>query len=207
MSLLTSLTFVALVGATCFGSWKAALYWDLRTRDAHDEDPRDQEIRELGAALSIARKELAQVADAKDASSTQAIQLTGKLENASSSLSDIKQKFNATKEHLNKEIEQRQELNEELSVLRRELDQAKTRVTELEVQSQMENAGSDMIAGMDMVAEDEDVDDLHDQIIQLTAEVDRWKKHCAILTNTNKSLRSDHDQSNIDSGDSPPAQQ
>lgn len=193
MSLLASATLMLLVGAACFGSWKAALYWNRRTRDAHEEDPRDQEIRELSAALSIARKELARLQDDKDSSSTQALELGNKLEHASSSLSDIKQKFNATKEHLNREIEQREELSQEISQLRRELDTANTRVTELEVQSRVEHSGSDMIAGMDMLAEEDDSDELRKQVDQATAEIERWKQHCAVLTKTNKGLRAQLD--------------
>ncbi|MBT8423169.1 MAG: hypothetical protein HKN56_00400 [Gammaproteobacteria bacterium] len=193
MSLLAILGLVLALGAACFGSWKAALYWDVRTRDAQDEDPRDQEIRELGAALSIARKELAQLKDNQDADSTLKIELTNKLENASSSLSDIKQKFNATKEHLNKEIEQRQELRQELTVVRRELDAATTRVTELEVQARVEHSGSGMIAGFDMVDDEPGDSKLQQEIDALTTEIERWKQHCAVLTKTNKGLRAQID--------------
>ena len=194
MSVLAIFGSLLLLGAACFGSWKAALYWDVRTREAQDEDPRDQEIRELGAALSIARKELASIKDDNEASSTQKIELSSKLEHASSSLSDIKQKFNATKETLNKEIEQRQELDQEIGVLRRELDTARTRVTELEVQAKVEDSGSGMIAGFDMLAEESaDSAELQQEIDRLSAEIDRWKQHCAVLTKTNKGLRAQLD--------------
>jgi len=190
MSFVAILGLLLLFGAACFGSWKAALYWDLRTREAQDEDPRDQEIRELGAALSIARKELARFEDDKDASSSQTMELTSKLEHTSSSLSDIKQKFNATKEHLNKEIEQRQDLDQELGVLRRELETAQTRVTELEVQAKVEDSGSGIIAGFDMLEKEAGSEaELRSEIDRLNSEIDRWKQHCAVLKTTNKGLR------------------
>lgn len=190
MSVLGFLGYTLLLCAAAAGGWKGALYWHVRNRDARDEDPRDQEIRELGAALSIARKELANISDAKEAHSSAASELTSKLEHASSSLSDIQQKFNATKDHLNKEIEDKQELTEELTQLRRDLEQSQTRITELEVQAKIENSASGMIAGMDMLSDDDaELEMLRAQHSELTAELERWKAHCATLTKTNKSLR------------------
>lgn len=199
MSVLGLLGYLLLLGAACFGSWKSALYWNRRTRDARDEDPRDQEIRELGAALSIARKELASVAEDKNATSSEATELAGKLEHTSSSLADIQQKFNATKEHLNREIETKQEIDQELAVVRRELEQARARVTELEIQSRVDHAGSGMVAGMDMLADDDaEVDELKKQRDELSAELERWKQHCAVLTKTNKELRAGNTPASAD---------
>ncbi len=190
MSVLGFLGYTMLLGAACFASWKGALYRDVRTREARDEDPRDQEIRELGAALSIARKELASTSEDKDARSTQAAELTSKLEHTSSSLANIQQKFNATKEHLNREIEAKQELNEELAHLRRDLEQSQTRVTDLEIQSKVNESGSGIISGMDMLDDDDsELEALQAQIQQLQQEAERWKQHCVVLTKANKDLR------------------
>lgn len=190
MSVLGFFAYTLLLCAGCLGGWKGALYWDRRTRDARDEDPRDQEIRELNAALSIARKDLANTSEVKDAQSSEAAELASKLDHTSSSLADIKQKFTATKETLNREIEARQELNEEITQLRRDLEQSRARVTELEVQSRVQESGSDMIAGMDMLTdEDAEVEALQQQLQQLQQDVERWKQHCAVLTKANKELR------------------
>ncbi len=190
MSVLGLLGYLLVLGAACFGSWKGALYWHRRTRDARDEDPRDQEIRELSAALSIARKELASVAEDKNARSSEATELAGKLEHTSSSLADIQQKFNATKEHLNREIENKQDIDQELAVVRRDLEQARSRVTELEIQTKVDHSGSGMIAGMDLMADDDaEIEELQRQCDALSSEVERWKQHCATLTKTNKELR------------------
>jgi DNA repair exonuclease SbcCD ATPase subunit len=204
MSVLGLLGFTLVLGAACFGSWKGALYWNRRTRDARNEDPRDQEIRELGAALSIARKELASVAEDKNAHSSEAAELASKLEHTGSSLADIQQKFNATKDHLNREIEIKQDIDQELSLVRRELEQARARVTELEIQSKVDHSGSGMIAGMDMLGDDDaEVDELKNQLEGLTAELSRWKQHCAVLTKTNKELRA---RETAESADTTPAQ-
>jgi len=155
MSVLGFIGYTLLLGAAVAGGWKAALYWNLRTRDARDEDPRDQEIRELGAALSIARKELANTSEDKEARSSEATELASKLEHTSSSLADIQQKFNATKDHLNREIKNKQELNEEIRQLRQDLEESNARAAELELQSKVDESSSGMIAGMDMLAEDD----------------------------------------------------
>jgi len=140
-----------ILAASCFASWKAAIYWNLRTREARDEDPRDQEIRELGAALSIARKELHKTSNAEKASTTQAMELTGKLEHTSAALADTQQKFNATKENLQKDLDKKHVLEEEIAQLRRELEQARTQVDELKLlaKSSTEN---DLLAETDMLA-------------------------------------------------------
>ena len=205
MSVLNLLVFLVLTAAACFGSWKAALYWNVRTREARDEDPRDQEIRELGAALSIARKELADATDNLESRGSEAHELTTKLEFSSSSLADIKEKFNATKDHLNREIEQRQELTQELDQTRRELDTYRARVTELEVQAKVASSGSGMIAGFDVAPDEDDMelDALRTANDSLEQEVQRWKQHCAKLTRALKQLQN----GSGNSADTPPAQQ
>ena len=58
MSVLYIAIFSLVLVAACVGSWHGALRWHNRPRDANTEDPRDQEIRELTAALNIARKDV-----------------------------------------------------------------------------------------------------------------------------------------------------
>ena len=150
MSLVTALGFVVLIPAAGFAGWKGALWWDKRTRRPIPEDPRDQEIRELNATLSITRKELAKASEERDGVKGCAGTLREKLEHSNKALSDAKQKFNATKDHLSREIEQREYLLEESRIVRRELDSAQTQISELEVQLRMSTPSSEMIAGMDI---------------------------------------------------------
>jgi len=129
---------------------------------------------------------------------------TAKLEFSSSSLADIKEKFNATKDHLNREIEQRQELAEELNQTRRELETFRTRVSELEVQARVAASGSDMIAGFDIAPDDDmELEALRTANDSLEQEVSRWKSHCAKLTRALKQFQ----RNAGGSADAPPAQQ
>lgn len=192
MSALTlSISIAAAVAAAC-GGWKGALWWHQRTRDARNEDPRDQEVRELGAALSIARKELAKTDTERQAAGAENSELQNKLQHLNAALSDTQQKYNATRETLNHEIEQREELVTDNGELRRELDRARTRVTELEIQIKTEAHGSGMVAGLDVMEEDsEQLTRAQERITELEAEAARWKQHCVVMTKTNKALRAD----------------
>ena len=126
MSAAGILLYLALLAGACAASWKLALYWNLRTRAPREEDPRDQEIRELNAALSIARRQLAAADQEGQSNSSTSDELAHKLERLSSTLSDTKQKYIATKEHLNRLTVQNRKLNEENRVLRAELASADT---------------------------------------------------------------------------------
>ena len=102
MSIVNVLIFLAVLVAGCIGSWQGALRWHNRTRDAQQEDPRDQEIRELSAALSIARKEVDKLGNTAGTQDSEIDELQSKLQKKSDALTDIQQKYNTTKENLNK---------------------------------------------------------------------------------------------------------
>ncbi|MDP6436107.1 MAG: hypothetical protein QF790_06100 [Gammaproteobacteria bacterium] len=189
MSIVAFLIFLLVFTAGCIGSWKGALYWHNRNRGPKSEDPRDQEIRELNAALSIARKDAQKLEGSNDDHQKQLAELEDRLKKASDSLTDTQQKFNATKASYNKELEEKADLLEELAQLHRECETAKSRLTELEVQAKLSH-GSNMIAGLDDVADDGDeLLEAHQEIELLRNEVERWKQHCTVMSKTNKSLR------------------
>ena len=191
MSIVAFLIFLLVFTVGCIGSWKGALYWHNRNRGPRTEDPRDQEIRELNAALSIARKDAQKLHGSNADHEKQVAELEDRLKKTSDSLTDTQQKFNATKASYNKELEEKAELLEELAQLWRECETAKTRLTELEVQAKLSH-GSNMIAGLDDVGEDSDDEllEAHQEIELLRNEVERWKQHCTVMSKTNKILRS-----------------
>lgn len=192
MSLLAFTLSALFVIAGSFASWKAALYWHTRNRDARSEDPRDQEIRELGAALSIARKELAQSSGTREQLCRESNELREKLEHVSDSLANTTQKFNAAKEHLEHESKAREDSHELIAQLRRELDQARTRSTELEVQAKLALNDQSLVTSEELLSDSVDNDGLaaaRAEATELTAELNRWKQHCAVLTASNKERR------------------
>jgi len=190
MSALTLSIFIALLVAAAAASWKGCMVWNNRTRDARSEDPRDQEVRELSAALSIARKELSKTTEAHEGTISQSSELHVRMQKAETALADTRQKYTATKETLNREIEQREMLLEEQRLLQKELDAARARITELEIQAKVSSQSSELVAGIDILDEDEgETEKLREQVRELETEVSRWKQHCVVMTRTNKALR------------------
>lgn len=210
MSTISVSIFLAILTGGCFASWKGALLWNNRTRDARQEDPRDQEIRELSAALSVSRKQVETQSNEHKAKDQATAELQEKLAKAGYALTNIQQEYEATKIALNKEIESKEDIDIELGRLRRELNTASGRLAELDVEVKIASPGSGLVAGMDDVIEDDEKEMFtirheHRELKQLVAvlqqsldeqktESERWKKHCAVMTKTNKTLRSQVDE-------------
>lgn len=205
MSIVNILVFLVILAAGCVGSWQAALHRHNRIRNPNKEDPRDQEIRQLSAALNIARKELEKLGNTSGTQDSEITELQGKLQKFGDTLSDTQQKYNATKENLNKEIEGKEELQEELVQLRRDLEISNTRLTELEVQNRLDTPGSGLVAGLDDMLDDDEKEvftirqehkELKRRVEELTqtageqqTEAERWKQHCTVMSKTNKTLK------------------
>ena len=190
MSIVAFIIYLVVLTAGCAGSWKAALYWSNRTRGPQHEDPRDQEIRELAAALSVSRKAVDSAGVEKKQLEKQIWELSEKLRKTGAAFTNMQQKYNATKETLNEEIEGKSDFDVEISLLRREKDDALARIEELEVQARAAMNGG-MVAGLDMLDEDEHaLASAHQETNELRAEVEKWKQHCAVMGTTNKALRS-----------------
>ena len=215
MSVINLSIFLVMFIIGCFGSWNAALRWHNKTRDARKEDPRDQEIRELGAALNIARKEADKLGTQSAAQGTEIDELKEKLQQSSDALADIQQKFNATRESLTHEIEGKEALDAELMQLRRDLEIAQTRVAEIEVQERIATPGSGFVAGIDDMIDDDEKEvftirqEHREMKAQLTGvqqkleeqltEAERWKQHCTVMSATNKALRKQVDELSTES--------
>jgi predicted flap endonuclease-1-like 5' DNA nuclease len=205
MSIVSILVFLVVLAAGCVGSWQAALHRHNRTRNPNKEDPRDQEIRQLSAALNIARKDIEKLGNTSGTQDSEITELQDKLQKSGDTLSDIQQKYNATKENLNNEIEGKEELQEELVQLRRDLEISNTRLTELEVQNRLDTPGSGLVAGLDDMLDDDEKEvftirqehkELKRRVKELTqtageqqTEAERWKQHCTVMSKTNKTLK------------------
>jgi len=205
MSILYALIFLIALGGAGFGGWKAALYWDNRTRDARHEDPRDQEIRELSAALSIARKNLEKLDSRSGSSAHELAVLQDQVNKTAAALAESQGKIAAANAAVNREIETRETLDTRIAQMSRELDTAKSRVAELEVQVKIVSPSSGLVAGLDDVLEDDEkevftirhehkvykqqVADLEQSLATEKAESSRWKQHCNVLGKTSKTLR------------------
>lgn len=210
MSTISLSIFLAVLTGGCVASWKGALLWNNRTRDANKEDPRDQEIRELAAALSVSRKQVETLGADNKAKDLSAIELEEKLKKAGYAVSNAEEKSSAARDALNKEIESKEDIDVELARLRKELGAANTRLSEIDVEVKIASPGSGLVAGMDDVVEDDEKEMFtirheHRELKQMAqvlqqsldeqkAESERWKKHCAVMTKTNKALRCQVDE-------------
>jgi len=210
MSFLYILIYLVTVGGACFGGWKAALYWNNRTRDARSEDMRDQEIRELSAALNVARKNVAKL-DNRSGSSAQELALLQEQANKTAAeLAECQQKIVVAEAAVNREIETREVLDTRIAQMHRELNAAKGRVAELEVQVKIVSPSSGLVAGLDDIFEDDEkevftirhehkvfklqVAELEQAMAAEKGESARWKQHCNVMSKTNKALRQRTDE-------------
>lgn len=184
MSILISLLIIAAIGGAGFGGWHGALWWHNRTRDPRSEDPRDQEIRELRAALSIAQKLAADTGKEKDAVARELIGVRETLKRAEVAANNSLQKYAMTKEALNKELAEREELQEDIKHYRAEMDELETRNHELEMRLNL-SEGPDLI----LTEEEQRFEQSRKQLAEMQTEVTKWKQHCAVLAKNARVLR------------------
>lgn len=212
MSFIYTLIYLLILGGACFGSWKAALYWHNRTRDARSEDMRDREIRELSAALNVARKNVEKLDNRSGSSAQELSLLQEQVSKTAAELAEYQQKVVVAEAAVTREIETREALDARIAQMHRELDAAKSRVAELEVQVKIVSPSSGLVAGLDDVFEDDEKEvftirhehkvfklqlaELEQAMISEKAESARWKQHCTVMSNSNKALRQRTDELN-----------
>lgn len=212
MSFVYTVIYLLTLGGACFGSWKAALYWNNRTRDARSGDIRDQEIRELTAALNVARKNVEKLDNRSGSSAQELSLLQDQARKTAAELAECQQKIVVAEAAVTREIETREVLDARIAQMHRELDTAKSRVAELEVQVKIVSPSSGLVAGLDDLFEDDEkevftirhehkvfklqVAELEQAMIVEKAESARWKQHCNVMGKTNKVLRQRTDELN-----------
>lgn len=129
-------SFVALLAG--LGAGALSMRWHVqRTREiAEQEDSRDTQIRELLAALKIARADLARAREEAAATSAGADETSRRLAELDEAVARSHTEHNETRELLDREIVEKSRLQEELHQLRRECEALKTRAQELELELQ-----------------------------------------------------------------------
>jgi predicted flap endonuclease-1-like 5' DNA nuclease len=188
------LAFLACIGTAAGGAWTMRWYIE-RGRDVSErEDPRDSQIRDLLAQVRMMKNDMARnQATAKDA--------TEHVDLAHERIHDLTRRMiklanlTALTESDLKEAKVEQELmRDKLSVANRQLDTLKTRNQELEVELAVTKE-SDMLESVGALPDDDDddienlssmptptVDETTPSLLHsLTAELDRWKRHCHVL--------------------------
>jgi predicted flap endonuclease-1-like 5' DNA nuclease len=188
------LAFLACIGTAAGGAWTMRWYIE-RGRDVSErEDPRDSQIRDLLAQVRMMKNDMARnQATAKDA--------TEHVDLAHERIHDLTKRMiklanlTALTESDLKEAKVEQELmRDKLSVANRQLDTLKTRNQELEVELAVTKE-SDMLESVGAFPDDDDddienltsmptptVDETTPSLLHsLTAELDRWKRHCHVL--------------------------
>jgi len=185
MSVLVTLLAIFGFSGACFGSWKAALYWDRRTRPPEDLDPRDQEIRELRAALSVTRNANGDFRR-KHKEITRSIKLSQEhLQKTQNALANCQQKYTVTKDVLEKEQLAKEELIDDVAQHRHEKNDLKNRVNELEMEMQLAGGPEGLVSVSDQLGEKAQ----NAEIKKLQQELERWKQHCQVLGQNAKVLR------------------
>ena len=181
MSGLGFISLLLVIAGTGFGSWHGALWWRNRTREPDSIDPRDQEIRELRAALSVTRKAVTELKAQQDQQTQTLAQAVAEATKAESALSNSQQKYNMTKDVLNKEIKARTDVQDELNVSRREIASLTARLHELEMQNAL-NESPILLPAETTQSPSTAV---------LETEISRWKRNCSLLVKSEKSLRAE----------------
>jgi len=196
MSILFSvLAFLACIGTAAGGAWTMRWHIERGRNVSEREDPRDSQIRDLLAQVRMMKNDMARNrATANDA--------TEHVDLAHERIHDLTRRMiklanlTASTESDLKEAKAEQELmRDKLSVANRQLDTLKTRNQELEVELSVSKE-SDMLESVGALPDDDDDDDIENLasmptptvdettpslLHSLTAELDRWKRHCHVL--------------------------
>ena len=145
---MSTLILVASLGSVTVGllvGWALALRHRKKVRPTKGEDPRDQALRELRAALNVAQKN-AEVSKGKTDDNSLELKKTAEtLEQTQATLTKIQEKYASTRDNLNKELEEKEELIQELTQHRNDRDKLKAKIDELEVQLNV-STGPDLMA-------------------------------------------------------------
>ncbi len=196
MSILFSvLAFLACIGTAAGGAWTMRWHIERGRNVSEREDPRDSQIRDLLAQVRMMKNDMARnQAAANDA--------TEHVDLAHERIHDLTRRMiklanlTASTESDLKEAKAEQELmRDKLSVANRQLDTLKTRKQELEVELSVSKQ-SDMLEPVGGLMHEDDDDDIENLaslptptvdettpslLHSLTAELDRWKRHCHVL--------------------------
>ena len=204
-TLFVMLSLIACGATAAIGAFGMRFYIERNRIIAEREDPRDTKIRELQAAVKLARKDLVLTRNSMTETTDHLKLAHERIDELIEQRDFSREKFNSCEALLKKEIGDRELLQEKLSVAKTQVENLKERNQELELQIRHSNEGemlspsfhesdheSDELEEetVTQVSTPEFVDDGSPSLIQsLTGELDRWKHHCHVLGNELKHQR------------------
>jgi predicted flap endonuclease-1-like 5' DNA nuclease len=190
------LTFLACIVTAAGGAW--AMRWHIeRSRDVSErEDPRDSQIRDLLAQVSMMKNDMARNQKSAEEATEHVDMAHDRIHDLTGRMIKLANVVASTESELKESNADKDLLRDKLSVASQQLDTLKTRTQELEVELSV-TRDADMLepatADIEHGDEDEDIEKLASVstpdidettpslLHSLTAELDRWKRHCRVL--------------------------
>jgi len=163
-----------------------------QTRSVPDkEDPRDTKIRELQAALKVARGDIANQTQTISKSGIDSAKAVEQIKVLTDKLEGYEQRAASAIEGMEQETIEKNQLREELAVAKVDIDTLNSRLQELELEQSVSDSGA-MLDASQMTSDEKDESDGlgRTSLIQtLDAEAQRWKRHCQVLGDELKTQR------------------
>ncbi|MBT8442815.1 MAG: hypothetical protein KJO76_10550 [Gammaproteobacteria bacterium] len=190
------LAFLACIGTAAGGAWTMRWYIE-RSRDVPErEDPRDAQIRDLLAQVRMMKNDMARNQAAAEEATEHVDLAHERIHDLTKRMIKLANLTASTESDL-KEAKASQDLmHDKLSVANRQLDTLKTRNQELEVELSVAKETDLLEPAANLLDDDENDDDIEklaslptpkvdettpSLLHSLTAELDRWKRHCHVL--------------------------
>ena len=190
------LAFLACIGTAAGGAWTMRWYIE-RGRDVSEhEDPRDSQIRDLQAQVRMMKKDTTRnQTSAKDAA--EHVELAHeRIHDLTVRMIRLANLTASTESELKEAKVEKDLLRDKLSVASQQLDTLKTRNQELDVELSVTRDANMLdpdVAETDTDVDNDDIEKLASMpkptidettpslLHSLTAELDRWKRHCHVL--------------------------
>lgn len=194
------LAFIACIATGVAGAF--GMRWHIQRKRVlnRHEDPRDTQIRDLLAAMKIAKEDVVK-ARTKEMEFKEHVDMAHmRINELQERLDAANNKYYTCNENLNKEHAEKEGLEDKLKATAQQLENFKQRVQELEMEMSVGGSG-DMLdpaesgqVGTESPAGDDEfsseVQDSSPSLIQcLTTEMERWKRHCRVLGEELKAQR------------------
>jgi len=193
--LLFILAFLACIATAAGGAWGMRWFMERNRVVPDREDPRDTKIRGLLAQMRMAKNDMLRNRDIATESQEHVKLAHGRIEELAARTAKATNRAESAEADLRAAHADKDLLRDKLSVASQQLDTLKQRNQELEVELSVTQDG-DMLDGAPPyteATEDGDGDELGafetpnvdetapSLLHSLTAELDRWKRHCRVL--------------------------
>jgi chromosome segregation ATPase len=189
--------FAACIATGTVGAFGMRFYTERNRVLAEREDPRDTKIRDLQATVKLAHKDLTLKRTSADENGEHLKLAHTRIDELLDRISKLKEKYACCVTLLEKEIGQKDVLQDQLSVAKTQLKTLKERNQEMELQISASDE-PDMLMPLtdesdsnsvitddqpltNMFSSSSEEDGSPSLIQSLTGELDRWKRHCHVL--------------------------